>query len=75
MRIFRYLDQAGAMGFGRFDEQGQTFRILKKDDGDFEVTDDRITPFQLLTPIDLTNFDRTADSIPTQAAMRRAFAS
>ena len=52
MRIFRYLDQAGAMGFGRFDEQGQTFRILKKDDGDFEVTDDRITPFQLLTPID-----------------------
>ena len=52
MRIFRYLDQAGAMGFGRFDEQGQTFRILKKEDGDFEVTDEKITPFQLLTPID-----------------------
>ena len=52
MKIFRYLDQAGTMGFGRFDEQGQTFLILKKDDGDFEVTDQRITPFRLLTPID-----------------------
>ena len=52
MKIFRYLDQAGTMGFGRFDEQGQTFLILKKDDGDFEATDQRITPFRLLTPID-----------------------
>jgi len=52
VKIFRYLDQAGTMGFGRFDEQGQTFLILKKDDGDFEVTDQRITPFRLLTPID-----------------------
>ena len=52
MKIFRYLDQAGTMGFGRFDEQGQTLLILKKDDGDFEVTDEKITPFQLLTPID-----------------------
>ena len=52
MRIFRYLDQAGSMGFGRFDEQGQTYLILKKEDGDFESTDQRITPFQLLTPID-----------------------
>lgn len=40
------------MGFGQFDEQGQTFLILKKEDGDFEVTDQRITPFRLLTPID-----------------------
>ncbi|MFL2938185.1 MAG: fumarylacetoacetate hydrolase family protein [Opitutales bacterium] len=52
MRIFRYLDQAGHMGFGRFDEQGQTFLIEKKADGDFETTDQRITPFRLLTPID-----------------------
>jgi 2-keto-4-pentenoate hydratase/2-oxohepta-3-ene-1,7-dioic acid hydratase in catechol pathway len=52
VRIFRYLDQAGSMGFGRFDEQGQTYLILKKEDGDFESTDQRITPFQLLTPID-----------------------
>jgi 2-keto-4-pentenoate hydratase/2-oxohepta-3-ene-1,7-dioic acid hydratase in catechol pathway len=52
VRIFRYLDQAGTMGFGQFDEQGQTFLILKKEDGDFEVTDQRITPFRLLTPID-----------------------
>ena len=52
MKIFRYLDQAGTMGFGRFDEQGQMFLILKKDEGDFEVTDQRITPFRLLTPID-----------------------
>ena len=52
MRIFRYLDQAGHMGFGRFDEQGQTFLIEKKANGDFETTDQRITPFRLLTPID-----------------------
>ena len=30
MKIFRYLDKAGSMGFGRFDEQGQMFLILKK---------------------------------------------
>jgi 2-keto-4-pentenoate hydratase/2-oxohepta-3-ene-1,7-dioic acid hydratase in catechol pathway len=52
VKIFRYLDQAGTMGFGRFDEQGQMFLILKKAEGDFEVTDQRITPFRLLTPID-----------------------
>ena len=52
MRIFRYLDQSGKMGFGRFDQEGNTFLILQKGDGDFEATDERITPFQLLTPID-----------------------
>ena len=31
------------MGFGRFDEQGQTFLINKKDNGDFEATDQQIT--------------------------------
>ena len=40
------------MGFGRFDDQGQMFLILKKDNGDFEATDQRITPFKFLTPID-----------------------
>ena len=52
MRIFRYLDQSGKMGFGRFDKEGTTFLILQKGDGDFEATDQRITPFQFLTPID-----------------------
>ena len=52
MRIFRYLDQAGKMGFGRFDEGGNTFLILQKGDGEFEATAQRITPFQFLTPID-----------------------
>ena len=52
MRIFRYLDQAGKMGFGRFDEGGNTFLILQQGDGEFEATDQRITPFQFLTPID-----------------------
>ena len=52
MRIFRYLDQSGKMGFGRFDKEGNTFLILQKGDGDFEATDQRITPFQFLTPID-----------------------
>ena len=52
MRIFRYLDQSGKMGFGRFDKDGNTFLILQKGDGDFEATDQRITPFQFLTPID-----------------------
>lgn len=40
------------MGFGRFDQQGQTFLIEKKANGDFETTDQRITPFRMLTPID-----------------------
>jgi 2-keto-4-pentenoate hydratase/2-oxohepta-3-ene-1,7-dioic acid hydratase in catechol pathway len=52
VKIFRYLDKAGSMGFGRFDEQGQMFLILKKENGDFEATDQRITPFRFLTPID-----------------------
>ena len=52
MKIFRHLDRAGSMGFGRFDEQGRTFLIVQKPDGSFEATDQAITPFQLLTPID-----------------------
>ena len=52
MRIFRYLDKSGKMGFGRFDNDGNTFLIIQKGDGDFEATDQRITPFQFLTPID-----------------------
>ncbi len=52
MKIFRYLDQAGKMGFGRFDEKGRTYSILQQADGTFEATDQSITPFQLLTPID-----------------------
>jgi len=52
VRIFRYLDQSGKMGFGRFDKEGNTFLILQKGDGDFEATDQRITPFQFLSPID-----------------------
>jgi len=52
VKIFRHLDQAGKMGFGRFDEKGNTFLIVQKPDGTFEATDQVITPFQLLTPID-----------------------
>tara|TARA_A100001015_G_scaffold321243_1_gene450984 strand:+ start:2464 stop:3288 length:825 start_codon:yes stop_codon:yes gene_type:complete len=52
VKIFRYLDQSGKMGFGRFDEEGKTYLILQKEDGDFEATDQAITPFQFLTPID-----------------------
>ena len=52
MKIFRHLDQAGKMGFGRFDEEGKTHLIVQKPDGSFEATDQAITPFQLLTPID-----------------------
>ena len=48
MKIFRYLDKSGSMGFGRFDDQGQMFLILKKDNGDFEATDQRITPLNFL---------------------------
>ena len=52
MKIFRHLDKAGNMGFGRFDEEGRTFLIVQKPDGGFESTNQAITPFQLLTPID-----------------------
>ena len=48
MKIFRHLDQAGKMGFGRFDEEGKTYLIVQKPDGSFEATDQAITPFQLL---------------------------
>ena len=51
MRIFRYLDQSGKMGFGRFDKEGNTFLILQKGDGDFEATDQRITLSFLLQSI------------------------
>ena len=39
MKIFRYLDQSGKMGFGRFDNEGNTFLILQKGDGDFREPD------------------------------------
>jgi 2-keto-4-pentenoate hydratase/2-oxohepta-3-ene-1,7-dioic acid hydratase in catechol pathway len=52
VKIFRHLDKAGNMGFGRFDEEGRTFLIVQKPDGGFESTNQAITPFQLLTPID-----------------------
>ena len=52
MKIFRHLDQAGKMGFGRFDEEGRTFLIIQRPDGSFEATDQVITPFQFLTHID-----------------------
>jgi len=52
VKIFRHLDQSGKMGFGRFDEEGKTFLIVQKPDGSFEATDQAITPFQFLTPID-----------------------
>jgi len=52
VKIFRHLDQAGKMGFGRFDEEGRTFLIIQRPDGSFEATDQVITPFQFLTPID-----------------------
>ena len=52
MRIFRYLDQSGKMGFGRFDKEGRTYLIYQKENGDFEATNEAVNPFQLLTPID-----------------------
>jgi len=52
VKIFRHLDQAGKMGFGRFDEEGRTFLIIQRPDGSFEATDQVITPFQFLTHID-----------------------
>ena len=48
MKIFRHLDQAGKMGFGRFDEEGKTYLIVQKPDGSFEATDQAITPFSCL---------------------------
>ena len=52
MKIFRYLDHSEQMGFGRFDEQGQTFSIEKLANGDFQATDRKISPSRFLTPID-----------------------
>ena len=51
MRIFRYLDQAGKMGFGRFDEGGNTFSFYGV--GRLESLKQRINGLShFTTPID-----------------------
>ena len=52
MKIIRYLDRKGELGFGRLDENGDVFVIRQADKGTFEATDEPADPGQVLTPID-----------------------
>ena len=52
MKIIRYLDRQGELGFGRLDDDGKVFVISQKEKGAFEATEEPADPGQILTPID-----------------------
>ncbi len=52
MKIIRYLDEEGELGFGRIDEMGGVHRIKQPEPGRFEPTEEPIQPGRMLTPID-----------------------
>ena len=52
MKIIRYLDRQGELGFGRLDDDGKVFVISQKEKGAFEATAEPAEPRQILTPID-----------------------
>ena len=41
MKIIRYLDRKGELGFGRLDDDGKVFVISQKEKGAFEATEDQ----------------------------------
>ena len=52
MKIVRYLDRKGELGFGQLKEE-EIFRIrLKEEGGGFEPTEDTVDVAKLLTPVD-----------------------
>jgi len=52
VKIIRYLDRKGELGFGRLDDDGKVFVISQKEKGAFEATEEPADPGQILTPID-----------------------
>ncbi len=52
MKIVRYLDRKGELGFGQLKEEGEVFHIGQKEDGGFEPTEEAVEVAKLLTPVD-----------------------
>ena len=52
MKIIRYLDRKGELGFGRIDDEGLMFVIRQNGKGGFSATDDPADPGKILSPVD-----------------------
>ena len=52
MKIIRYLDRKGELGFGRIDDEGLMFVIRQNEKGGFLATDDPADPGKILSPVD-----------------------
>ena len=52
MKIIRYLDRKGELGFGRIDDEGLMFVIRQNEKGGFAATDDPADPGKILSPVD-----------------------
>ena len=52
MKIIRYLDRKGELGFGRIDDEGLMFVIRQNEKGGFSATDDPADPGKILSPVD-----------------------
>ena len=52
MKIIRYLDRKGELGFGRIDDEGLMFVIRQNGKGGFAATDDPADPGKILSPVD-----------------------
>jgi 2-keto-4-pentenoate hydratase/2-oxohepta-3-ene-1,7-dioic acid hydratase in catechol pathway len=52
VKIIRYLDRKGELGFGRIDDEGLMFVIRQNEKGGFAATDDPADPGKILSPVD-----------------------
>ena len=52
MKIIRYLDRKGELGFGRIDDEGLMFVIRQNGKGGFAATDDPADLGKILSPVD-----------------------
>tara|TARA_B100001094_G_scaffold223763_2_gene217974 strand:- start:1940 stop:2776 length:837 start_codon:yes stop_codon:yes gene_type:complete len=52
VKIIRYLDRKGELGFGRIDDEGLMFVIRQNEKGGFVATDDPADPGKILSPVD-----------------------
>jgi len=52
VKIIRYLDRKGELGFGRIDDEGLMFVIRQNGKGGFAATDDPADPGKILSPVD-----------------------
>jgi len=52
VKIIRYLDRKGELGFGRIDDEGLMFVIRQKGKGEFEATGEPADAAKILSPVD-----------------------